>query len=154
MDTSCIFCRIAAGEIPASVVYESPRVLAFLDVAPMEKGHVLVIPRAHWATMADVPEADPEAGKTCDEWFRVTRLLAKAAMETFGGGANLLQCNGPAAGQTVPHLHLHVIPRPGRDAAQPAFVSGARPYASDAERAETAARLRDAVARLLREARG
>lgn len=149
MDTNCIFCRISSGDIPSTRIYESPRVLAFLDVSPMEKGHALVIPRAHWATMADIPQDDPEAEETCREWFRVTRLLARAAMEVFGGGANLLQCNGASAGQTVPHLHLHVIPRPGAAAAQPSFVSGARPYSSDAEREQTARLLREALSRLL-----
>lgn len=147
-DKDCIFCAIARGDIPSVKIWESDRTLAFLDISPMTKGHALVIPKTHFATLADVPSGDAEADAACREWFLVTRLLARAAIERFGG-ANLLQCNGPAAGQTVGHLHLHVIPRQGADAvAQPEFVSGAGKYASDSERDEIAAQLREALANL------
>lgn len=142
MDTNCIFCRIAAGEIPSTKIYENDKVLAFLDISPMERGHTLIVPRRHWATMADLPSGDPATEAVMSEWFRVARLVCKAAIKAFGGGANLLQCNGPAAGQTVPHLHLHVIPRPGTVETQPSFVSGARAYSSDVEREATAELLR------------
>ena len=147
-EKDCIFCAIARGDIPCTKLWESARTLAFLDIAPMEKGHALVIPKAHFETLANVPSGDAEADATCREWFLVTRLLARAAIELFGG-ANLLQCNGPAAGQTVGHLHLHVIPRPGTAAVpQPSFRSGAAAYESDAEREKIADQLREALAKL------
>ncbi|MBR1837760.1 MAG: HIT domain-containing protein [Kiritimatiellae bacterium] len=144
----CIFCKIAAGEIPAVKLYESKDVVAFLDVAPMEKGHALVVPRSHWARMADIPAGDPAAEAQCAEWFRVVRALVAAATEEFGG-ANILQCNGESAGQTVDHLHLHVIPRPTGRTGAPRFESGAAKYADDAERDAVADRLRKALAKRL-----
>ena len=151
MDDNCVFCLISDGRIPSRRIYESPNVLAFLDVSPMEKGHALVIPRRHWPTLADVPAGDPDAEAVWAELMRTVRVVAKAVTRDFADGANVLQCNGPAAGQTVGHLHFHVIPRFGGAVASPAFVSGAGQYADDAERDAVAARLRDAVARVLAE---
>ena len=152
MDNNCVFCLIDAGRIPSCRVYESPNVLAFLDVSPMEKGHVLVVPRRHWPTLADVPVRDSADVAVWEELAQVVRVVAKAVVKSgFADGANVLQCNGPAAGQTVGHLHFHVIPRFGGPVTSPAFVSGAGKYADDAERDAVAARLRDAVARVLAE---
>lgn len=152
MDNSCVFCLIDAGRIPSCRVHESPNVLAFLDVNPMEKGHVLVIPRRHWPTLADVPVGDPADAAVWAELTRTVRIVAKAVVKSgFSDGANVLQCNGPAAGQTVGHLHFHVIPRFGGAVASPAFVSGAGKYADDAERDAVAARLREAIARVMAE---
>ena len=151
MDPNCVFCLIDDGRIPSCRVHESPNVLAFLDVNPMEKGHVLVIPRRHWPSLADVPAGDPDAAAVWAELMRTVRVVAKAVVRDFADGANVLQCNGPAAGQTVGHLHFHVIPRFGDATASPAFVSGAGKYADDAERDAVAARLREAIARVLAE---
>ncbi len=137
---SCIFCKIASGEIPSVKVYESDRVLAFLDVNPMAKGHVLVVPKTHWRDLASVPD-DPESRAVVAELFAVIRGVMRAVTSSFATGANLLQCNGESAGQTVFHLHFHVIPRTGA-AADPDFRSGAGAYASDAERDEYAAKIR------------
>ena len=145
--SDCIFCKILAGEIPSTKVYESDRVAAFLDIGPMEKGHVLVVPKRHWPTLADVPA--PLAGEdraVWDELFDTVRRLVKAALRAGWAGANVLQCNGEAAGQTVGHLHFHVIPRPAGGAVPPAFESGAARYADDAEREAVAEKLRAAVA--------
>lgn len=140
---NCVFCKIASGEIPSAKVYESARVLAFLDVNPMAKGHVLVVPKAHWRDIASVPD-DAESRATVAELFAVIRSVMRAATATFATGANLLQCSGESAGQTVFHLHFHVIPRTGA-AANPEFASGAGAYASDAERDEYAAKIRSAL---------
>ena len=145
--SDCIFCKILAGDIPSTKVYESDRVAAFLDIGPMEKGHVLVVPKRHWPTLADVPA--PLSGEdraVWDELFDVVRRLATAAVRTGWAGANVLQCNGEAAGQTVGHLHFHVIPRPAGGAVPPAFESGAARYADAAERDAVAERLRAALA--------
>lgn len=143
----CVFCKILAGEIPSVKVYEDDSVAAFLDISPMEKGHALVVPKRHWPTLADVPA--PAAGgdrAVRDALFDAVRLLSKAALRAGWAGANVLQCNGEAAGQTVGHLHFHVIPRPAGGAVPPAFESGAARYADDAEREAVAEKFRAAVA--------
>lgn len=149
---NCIFCRIASGEIPCAKVYDGPRAVAFLDAAPMEKGHLLVVPRVHWKDLAAVPggaaatlEEKAAFAEVCD----VVRAAVRAAAEVFGGGANVLQCTGEEAGQTVGHLHFHVIPRPKGGKIPPEFVSGAFRYSGEADRDATAAALRDAVSRVL-----
>lgn len=105
-DPSCIFCKILAGSIPSSRVYEDADAVAFLDIAPFEKGHALVIPRYHAERIIDLPED------------RLTRLIP--AVSKVGSmlldrlpcdGFNLLQSNGACATQVVPHVHFHVIPR-------------------------------------------
>ena len=150
--SDCIFCKILAREIPSATVYESDNVAAFLDISPMEKGHVLVVPKRHWASLADVP-APLSGGDAAvwDELFRTVRLLVKASIRAGAAGANVLQCNGEAAGQTVGHLHFHVIPRPAGGAVPPAFESGAARYADDAERDAVAGKLRSALADVLRD---
>ena len=145
--SDCVFCKILAREIPSAMVYESDRVAAFLDIGPMEKGHMLVVPKRHWASLADVPA--PLSGEdraVWDELFETVRLLAKAAIRAGAAGENVLQCNGEAAGQTVGHLHFHVIPRPAGGPVPPAFESGAASYADDFERRATADWLKAALA--------
>ena len=145
--SDCVFCRILARDIPSTKVFEDDRVAAFLDISPMEKGHVLVVPKRHWPTLADVPApAGGEDRAVRDALADAVRLLAKAALRAGWAGANVLQCNGEAAGQTVGHLHFHVIPRPAGGAVPPAFESGAARYADDAEREAVAEKIRAAVA--------
>lgn len=144
---NCIFCKILAGEIPSATVFENESVAVFLDVNPVEKGHVLVVPKRHWPTLADVPAPATGADRAVrDALADAVRLVAKAVLRAGWAGANVLQCNGEAAGQTVGHLHFHVIPRPAGGPVPPAFESGAGRYADDAERAAVAARLREAIA--------
>ena len=98
MDNSCVFCLIDAGRIPSCRVHESPNVLAFLDVNPMEKGHVLVIPRRHWPTLADVP--DERSGPDREVWNALcdaVRRLAKAAVRA--GFDTLLEEAGVSYGE-------------------------------------------------------
>ncbi|MGW4368694.1 HIT family protein [Nocardia takedensis] len=103
----CVFCRIVAGEAPATKVYEDDTLCAFLDIRPIARGHTLVIPKSHAAELDDL---DPDLGARI---FRLGHRLALAARR--GGlsadGANLVLNDGRAAFQTVPHIHLHVIPR-------------------------------------------
>jgi histidine triad (HIT) family protein len=102
----CIFCRIAAGEVPATRVLETPGVLAFLDIAPVNYGHTLVIPKAHYQNLLELPDTLwTEIGQVCR---RVARAL-QAALQAQG--FNLGMNNFEAAGQEVFHAHLHVIPR-------------------------------------------
>lgn len=104
---SCMFCDIVAGQAPASLVYTDDEVVAFLDIHPINPGHILVAPRAHAACLADL-EAE-----TGGHLFQVGRKLA-AAVRRSGvrcEGVNLFLADGQAAGQTVFHVHLHVVPR-------------------------------------------
>ncbi len=110
-DPDCIFCKIIAGEIPCHKLYEDDHTFAFLDIGPLAKGHCLVIPKDHHATLATMP---PELAGKCME--TVTRL-ANAVMASLPGvdAYNVLQNNGEVAGQVVPHVHFHIIPRTEAD---------------------------------------
>ena len=109
----CIFCRIAAGEAPAERVLETPGVLAFLDIAPVNYGHTLVIPKAHYQNLLELPDALwTEMGQVC-------RRVAQALRATLSAqGFNIGMNNFEAAGQVVFHAHLHVIPRYHTDGLQ------------------------------------
>lgn len=105
-DPDCIFCKILAGEIPATIVDEDERTIAFMDIAPATRGHALVIPREHTVDLLTVGPEDLTAVTAG------ARRLAASAMERLGAdGVNLLNSCGPAAWQTVFHFHVHVIPR-------------------------------------------
>lgn len=102
----CIFCKILADEIPSTVVYEDDLFRAILDVNPAARGHVIILPKNHAANLFELP--DEEASKI----LIVAKKIAKAVKETYHcDGINILQNNGEASGQTVFHLHVHVIPR-------------------------------------------
>jgi len=102
----CIFCQIVAGEGPATIVDSDERTVAFMDINPATRGHALVVPRAHYADLAEIPEDELA---TC---VQAARRLAERAVERLGAdGVNLLNAQGRAAWQTVFHFHFHVIPR-------------------------------------------
>lgn len=103
----CVFCRLIARELEASVVYEDQRTVALMDIQPVTPGHVLVMPHSHSSSLADLDPADGA------QMFRVAQLAA-AALRHSGlrcEGVNLLLADGAAAGQDVFHVHLHVFPR-------------------------------------------
>jgi histidine triad (HIT) family protein len=104
---SCVFCDIAAGAEPASVVRDDGEVLAFLTTAPVNPGHVLVVPRTHATSLADLPAATGAAVWRLAHELAVTLRRDPA----WAQGVNLHLSDGAAAGQHVGHLHLHVIPR-------------------------------------------
>lgn len=106
-DSGCIFCRIVAGQAPASMVYADDRAVAFMDIRPAVPGHVLVIPRAH---VADLAGLDP------DDAAHLMRVAQRVTAAVRGSGircegVNLFLADGEAAGQEVSHVHLHLIPR-------------------------------------------
>ena len=102
----CIFCKIAAREIPAATVYEDDDFRAILDLGPAAKGHTLVIPKSHSDNLLSV---EPD---TAAKALKVISKTANAIKEALGcDGINVVQNNGEAAGQTVMHLHFHIIPR-------------------------------------------
>ena len=102
----CTFCRIVAGELPAEVVYEDETTIAFLDIAPLERGHTLVVPKHHTRNLFDI---DPSLAA------QVTRIVARIAPRLVAAvgadGLNVSQNNESAAGQVVFHYHVHLIPR-------------------------------------------
>ena len=109
-DPDCLFCKIVAGEVPATRVHEDERTLAFMDINPATRGHLLVIPREHATDLRDIPADDLHA---CAE---VAQRIAGTMEEKLGAdGVNLLNSWGASAWQTVFHFHLHVIPRYDND---------------------------------------
>jgi histidine triad (HIT) family protein len=102
--TSCLFCRIVAREAPAHVVLEEAEVVAFLDVRPVFRGHALLVPRAHVETLPDLPD------HLLAPFLAAGRRLAGAMMEAFGAEGTFVAMNNTVS-QSVPHLHLHVVPR-------------------------------------------
>lgn len=103
---NCIFCKIVHGEIPCTSVFESEELIAFLDISPVNKGHTLLVPKAHMETLFDMPD---DIGQTL---LAAMKQVGAAVMEATGAkGLNVVQNNYPVAGQQVPHVHWHLIPR-------------------------------------------
>jgi len=106
MTEDCIFCKIVRGEIPSSKVYEDENIFAFLDIAPVHKGHTLVIPKEHFETILDIPEEELK------ELILAVKKIAIAVEKSVGAdGFVITMSNKKAAGQVVPHAHFHIIPR-------------------------------------------
>ncbi|KAK2744040.1 Adenosine 5'-monophosphoramidase [Myotisia sp. PD_48] len=105
-NAACIFCKIIKGEIPCMKLFESDRVLAFLDIQPLSRGHALVIPKHHGSKLTDIP----------DDSLREMLPVAKSiALATGAENYNILQNNGKLAHQFVDHVHFHVIPKPNAE---------------------------------------
>ena len=144
-DPDCLFCKIAAGHIPATRVYEDERTIAFMDINPGTRGHLLVIPREHYADLLDIAQEDLAAVA------RTAQVMAARASERLDAlGVNLLNSCGAQAWQTVFHFHVHVIPRcpdDGFDVPLP-FAGSQMPDRTvlDANAARIIAALRDPVA--------
>ncbi len=102
----CVFCRIRDGQIPSTRVFEDARTLCFMDINPLTEGHCLVVTKAHAPTLFDAEEADLQAAIATAR--RVARAIRSALRPD---GLNMLQANGAAAFQSVPHFHLHLVPR-------------------------------------------
>jgi histidine triad (HIT) family protein len=133
----CPFCAIAAGEIAASVVLRDDDVCAFLDARPVFKGHVLVVPRAHVPTLLELDDAQ------LAPLFGAARRIAAAVERALGADGTFVAMNNKVS-QSVPHLHVHVVPRRRKDGLR-GFFWPRVPYASDEERDETAARIAAAL---------
>lgn len=104
--SDCIFCKIVAGEIPASKVYEDDQVLAFLDITQVTKGHTLVIPKKHFRNVLDMD------AEVAGQVFAAVPAIARQLKEKLGAsGLNIVNNNEEAAGQTVFHTHIHLLPR-------------------------------------------
>lgn len=110
MAGDCIFCKIASGAIPALTLFADEAAVAFLDIGPLAPGHTLLIPRAHYSNLSDMP-ADAAARLAS----LLPRLVFAVQRATGCTGVNVLQNNGRSAGQIVEHVHIHVIPRTDGD---------------------------------------
>ena len=133
----CVFCAIAAGEIPAEVVLETADVVGFLDQRPVFKGHVLLVPREHVVTLPDLP------ARLRDPFLAAGQRLATAMVDGLGAQGSFVAMNNTVS-QSVAHLHLHVVPRTKGDGLRGFFWPRHR-YADDTERASYADRLRAAL---------
>ncbi|MEH0973931.1 HIT family protein [Micromonospora sp. CPCC 205546] len=135
--SGCVFCGIVTGDVPAFRVADEPDGVAFLDTRPVFKGHVLVVPRTHLVTLADLPaEALPG-------YFGLVRRLAVAVETGLGAGGTFVAMNNRVS-QSVAHLHTHVVPRTKGDGLRGFFWPRTR-YADDAEAEAHAARITAAL---------
>ncbi|HEY6740475.1 MAG TPA: HIT family protein [Actinopolymorphaceae bacterium] len=135
---SCVFCEIVQGSRPAHVVLEEPDLFAFLDLRPVFKGHVLLVPRDHIDTLIDLP------ARLRDPFLAATQRLARA-METGLGATGSFVATNTRVSQSVPHFHMHVVPRTKGDGLRGFFWPRTK-YADTAEAESYAERLRSALA--------
>ena len=136
--TDCLFCKIVKGEIPCAKVYETEDLMAFMDIAPAAPGHVLIVPKAHYPTLLELPEA---LGNTL---LGSLKSVGRAVMDVTGAtGFNVAINTFESAGQVVFHAHLHVIPRISGDGLSP---WPGKPYDSSETMARLAASIRDRLA--------
>jgi histidine triad (HIT) family protein len=135
--TGCSFCGIVAGEVPATVVLDEEHVVAFLDVRPVFKGHVLVVPRAHHVTLLDLPVP------LVEPLVVAAQRVAGAIVDGLGAQGTFVAMNNVVS-QSVPHLHVHVVPRTKGDGLR-GFFWPRTGYDDDAEREAFGARIRDAL---------
>jgi len=140
MADDCIFCRIVGGEVPNTTVCEDADTLAFMDIGPIVKGHTLVIPKPHYESIATTPPPVLQA------LIVTVRRVAQAQYRGLGAdGINVTQANGDVAGQVVPHIHFHVIPRFKGDGHKWNWTP--REYESQDEMARCAESIRNAIER-------
>jgi len=136
-DPNCIFCQIVLGDRPAHVVLESEHALAFLDARPVFPGHTLLVPRDHFETLGDLPA--PLVG----ELFADAQRLAIAVEDAIGAEGTFVAMNNRVS-QSVPHVHVHVVPRRRKDGLR-GFFWPRQKYGSEEEMEEVAARVREAL---------
>ncbi|HET8561156.1 MAG TPA: HIT family protein [Marmoricola sp.] len=134
----CLFCRIVGEEVPAEVVWSDDLLVAFLDARPVFRGHTLLVPRRHVATLPDLPAA------LRDPFLAAGQRLARAMVDALGAQGSFVAMNNVVS-QSVPHLHLHVVPRTRGDGLRGFFWPRTK-YHDDAERALYADRLRVTLA--------
>ena len=134
---SCLFCRIVTGEEPAHLVLEREDVVGFLDTRPVFKGHVLLVPRRHVDTLTELPD------DLVVPLFGAAREVAAAVRTALGAQGSFVAMNNVVS-QSVPHLHVHVVPRTKGDGLRGFFWPRTR-YADDGEAADHAARLREVL---------
>jgi histidine triad (HIT) family protein len=137
MPVECLFCGIAAGDVPATTVLDEEHVVAFLDVRPVFKGHVLVVPRAHHVTFPDLP------APLVEPLLVAAQRVARAVVDGLGAQGSFVAMNNVVS-QSVPHLHVHVVPRTKGDGLR-GFFWPRQKYTDDDEREAFGVRIRDAL---------
>jgi histidine triad (HIT) family protein len=137
LDPDCVFCRIVAGDTPAHIVGADEATVAFLDARPVFSGHVLLVPRDHYETLGDLPPA------LIGPVFGAAQRLARAVAAAMDAHGTFVAMNNTVS-QSVPHLHVHVVPRRRKDGLRGFFWPRQR-YADDAEMAAVADRIRAAL---------
>ena len=140
MSSPCLFCRIATGDVPAAIVFEDDLSLAFLDHRPLFLGHSLLIPKAHFETLRDLPEV------LSARLFANAGILSAAVEEGLGAEGSFVAMNNRVS-QSVPHSHIHVVPRRKGDGLKGFFWPRGK-YRDEAEIEATRLALRDAIARI------
>ena len=139
MPDDCVFCRIAAGDhSDAAIVLDEPQAIAFLDHRPLFPGHCLLIPRRHYVTLADLPQ------ELLEPFFATVQLLSRAIPEAMKKPGSFVAMNNVVS-QSVPHLHVHVVPRTKGDGLRGFFWPRTK-YADAAESADYAERIRSSLA--------
>jgi histidine triad (HIT) family protein len=139
MSSDCIFCSIVAGDIPGRIVHETASTIAFLDANPLAPGHTLVVPKAHHERLSDL-----DGDLAAELYESLHELVPRIEAAVDAPATTVAFNNGTAAGQEVPHVHGHVIPRFEGDGGGPIHVvAGDRPELSDDELDDIAARITD-----------
>ena len=133
----CVFCKIIQGDIPADKVYENDKIIAFLDIQPINKGHTLIVPKKHFADFLDTPE-----DVLCEMMTSAKKIAAAAVKAVDADGFNIGINTKPAAGQIVMHMHLHVMPRFNND--------GLKHWPGKTLTKEEFTKIRDQIARFLK----
>ena len=136
----CAFCRILAGEDDGTVVFDEPHAMAFLDHRPLFPGHCLLIPREHYETLADLPR------ELLESFFATAQLLARAIPEAMDKPGSFVAMNNVVS-QSVPHLHVHVVPRRPKDGLR-GFFWPRHKYESEAQMIAARDAIREAIERL------
>ncbi|MFX1312948.1 MAG: HIT family protein [Promethearchaeota archaeon] len=109
-DDNCIFCQIIERKIDSKIIFENERIMSFLDIFPVSKGHMIIVPKNHYLNLEDIPDDD------LAEVFKIVKKMAKLSREKLNlDGYNILQNNFAAAGQVINHFHVHLIPRGKND---------------------------------------
>jgi len=140
MADDCLFCRIVSGELPATIVYEDENALAFLDHRPLFPGHTLLVPREHVETLGELP------AKLVGPYFEAAQLLARAVESGMEGEGTFVAMNNRVS-QSVPHLHVHVVPRRRKDGLKGFFWPRTK-YKSDDEMEEVRSKIATALKKM------
>src|SRR6185295_126298 len=140
VEDNCLFCRIVSGEVPATVVYEDKNSFAFLDHRPLFPGHTLLIPREHVETLGELPT------KNIGPYFEAEQLLSRAVESAMEAQGTFVAMNNRVS-QSVPHLHVHIVPRRKKDGLKGFFWPRTK-YKSDEEMEEVKKKIADAVKKI------
>ena len=136
----CLFCRIVSGELPATIVYEDEKAMAFLDHRPLFAGHTLLVPREHFETLADLPTS------LVEPYFKAAQLLARAVEFALEAEGTFVAMNNRVS-QSVPHLHVHIVPRRRKDGLKGFFWPRTK-YKGDEEMSEVQGKIAAALKKI------